>query len=196
MLYAEQENSMKLFNLSGVALVMGVMVTGCGSSQAPVIGSGTGYNNPYYNPSNGNQTGYNTYSVPGGTKQIIPVVSGSAYSGSDKVIQQAVSVAVNDQINVYAMGAMVTGRGSLGYNQGQLTSFTVSLNGAVLGNSPTGQYTAQTAGTLGLSFGWNALIGSGWTYSTFQVDFPMNGGIWIGRCTNTSGQSMVCPPGY
>ena len=171
-----------------------VTAVGCGSSTAPTMTLGT-YNQQGYN---GGTTGTypgNGIPVPGGTKTMIVLLQGPASTSSNKVFSQTYQVLANDQIYVNAMNVPVMGMGNLGYNQLQLSHLNVMVNGTSLGNAPYGQYTVSTPGTLTLSFDTMGLIGNGWSYSYFQMNFG-SGGVAIGRCTSTAGASMPCPPGY
>ncbi|NDF16264.1 hypothetical protein EB061_13270, partial [bacterium] len=132
--------------------------------------------------------------IPGGTKTLIPVFPNYyAASGSNKVINLSFQVQAGDQINVNAVNTVVYGQGTLGSNQLSMSSIQVGVNGQQIGRGIYGQFTSPQAGALSISFDTQALIGNGWSYSYYQIYFPSNGGVTIGRCVNTSGQPMNCP---
>ncbi len=190
-------------------LLVGALVTftACGNGSTNTAGVAM---SPYANTNLGTngvgtqtgygQTGYNTYSIPGGTKTLTPVLGGTMSSYGTKTYSISQPVTSGDQIMVsvngsvmYAVGAILGGFGTT-TTQGYLSALNVSVNGQLLGTSLYATYNVPAAGTLTIEGQASLMNIANTSRTNFTTTF--NGGVYIARCVSTAGATMLCPAGY
>jgi len=170
------------------------LASACGANQAPLMNYGMGFNGNNFGNNFGNNTNNTgqTNQIPGGTRTTTWILYGQTYTGADKKFQVSHQVQPMDQVKWFVQGASVWAQGMMGGGSLPLSQFNVKVNGAQLGSGMSGAQTVSQAGTIEMSFdAWGS--GAFGNNATYLVAFPMNAGVVINRCVNTSNQPMQCP---
>lgn len=189
-------------NMFKPLLILGALATlsACGSSNPTTAPLAV---NPYatnYGGNYGTQTGYGSTAIPGGSKTLTSVLTGTVNSYGTQVYSVSQNVVAGDQIIVntngsimYAVGSILGGFGSTN-SSGYLSGLKVSVSGYELGTSLNGTYNVPASGSLTLE-GIATILNIAHTANTNYIT-TFTGGVYIAHCVNTAGAPMLCPAGY